>query len=120
VLRLGHLNIAVSDLERSTSFYHRWFGFDRILADYPDGTRFVSDANGFELGLHPNPGADRIDRSWHFGFLAPDAGTVRRLLTALRAADVDVVEEEEEARFVGFKCRDPDGHVIEVYWEVRT
>jgi catechol 2,3-dioxygenase-like lactoylglutathione lyase family enzyme len=120
VLRLGHLNITVTDVDRSTAFYARWFGFDRILADYPDGTRFVTDGSGFELALHHRAGAGPQGGDWHFGFLAADPGTVRSLLTQLRSDAVAVMEVEDEPGYVGFKCEDPDGHVIEVYWENRT
>jgi len=36
VLRLGHLNLTVSDLNRAATFYATWFGFDQVLAEYPD------------------------------------------------------------------------------------
>ena len=52
MLRLGHLNLTVSDVNRAASFYATWFGFDQVLAGYPDNTRFVTDGSGFELALH--------------------------------------------------------------------
>ena len=118
VLRLGHLNLVVSDLDRSIVFYGRWFGFDRVVADYDDGTRFITDTTGFELGLHPGrPAASRPD--WHFGFLSPDSDGVRDLMASLSAAGVPISDPEDEPNYVGFKCQDPDGYVIEVYWEPR-
>ena len=119
VLRLGHLNITVADLDLSVAFYDRWFGFDRVLADYDDGTRFLTDSTGFELGLHPG-GPTPSSANWHFGFLSPDPTCVRDLMTSLSAAGVPVTDPEDEPTYVGFKCQDPDGHVIEVYWEPRT
>lgn len=118
MLRLGHLNITVADRDRSTDFYGRWFGFDRVLADYPDGTRFITDASGFELGLHAGQPIAR-PAEWHFGFLAPDAETARALRAALAADGVEIIQPEDEDAYVGFKCLDPDGHMIEVYWEPR-
>ena len=118
MLRLGHLNLTVSDVERSAVFYRRWFGFDRVLADYPDGTRFVTDDGGFELGLHPGqpqrPGVD-----WHFGFLAAHRDAVRDAMSAFTAAGVPVTDREDTPTYAGFKCTDPDGYVIEVYCEAR-
>jgi catechol 2,3-dioxygenase-like lactoylglutathione lyase family enzyme len=119
MLRLGHLNITVSDLDRSAAFYGRWFGFDRVLVDYGDGTRFITDGDGFELGLHPGiPKGSATD--WHFGFLATGAAGVRDLMAALAVAGVVISDLEDEVGYVGFKCRDPDGYLIEVYWEPRT
>jgi catechol 2,3-dioxygenase-like lactoylglutathione lyase family enzyme len=118
VLRLAHLNLTVSDVDRSDEFYRRWFAFDRVLAEYDDGTRFVSDASGFELGLHRGgPAASSVD--WHFGFLASDQATVRELRTAMTAAGVVVIDPEDSRGYVGFKCADPDGYVVEVYFEPR-
>jgi catechol 2,3-dioxygenase-like lactoylglutathione lyase family enzyme len=120
VLRLGHLNITVSDVGRSTDFYGRWFGFDRVLAEYPDGTRFVTDRSGFELGLHHESRSPAPTTDWHFGFLAEDPEVVRDLMRSLNAAGVSVLDPEDEPGYVGFKCDDPDGYVIEVYWEPRA
>ena len=119
MLRLGHLNISVADLDRSVAFYGRWFGFDRVLANYSDGTRFITDNSGFELGLHPG-GPTASSGDWHFGFLSPDAAHVRALMASLSAEGVSVIDPGDELGYVGFKCHDPDGHVIEVYWEPRT
>jgi catechol 2,3-dioxygenase-like lactoylglutathione lyase family enzyme len=88
------------------------------LAEYDDGTRFVTDASGFELGLHTGQPTAR-PAEWHFGFLAPDAAAARTLQAALAADGVDIIDPEDEAAYVGFKCLDPDGHMIEVYWERR-
>jgi hypothetical protein len=35
------------------------------------------------------------------------------------AEGVELVEDEDTATCVGFKCLDPDGHVVEVSWERR-
>ena len=120
MLRLGHLNLTVADTEAAAAFYGRWFGFQRVLAEYRDGTIFVSDDAGFELALHegrlPRTGHD----AWHFGFLASSASAVTRMAVAMRDAGVDVYALEETSSYTGFKCRDPDGYEIEVYCEPRT
>jgi len=116
--RLAHLNISVADLDRASAFYGRWFGFDRVLAQYDDGTRFITDASGFELGLHA--GAPTVSgRDWHFGFIASDARAVIDLRSAMTASGLTVEEPENTRYYVGFKCRDPDGHIVEVYFEPR-
>ena len=119
MLRVGHLNLTVTDLDRSTEFYSRWFGFDRVLAEYPDGARFLTDRTGFELALHPGLASARTELNWHFGFLAPDGRTVRELVAELLSEEIPVADPAYEQGYVGFKCLDPDGHVIEVYWEPR-
>ena len=42
---------------------------------------------------------------------------VRELRGRLVAEGSRLVEEEETETYVGFKCLDPDGHVVEVSWE---
>ena len=120
MLRLGHLNLTVADRARAAAFYGRWFGFDRVLAQYDDGTIFVSDAAGFELALHEGPRPRTGHDAWHFGFLASSVRAVTRIAAAMSDAGVDVYALEETSCYAGFKCRDPDGYEIEVYFEPRT
>jgi hypothetical protein len=54
---------------------------------------------------------------WHFGFRLPDADAVRRLGARLADARHDVVETGDDVDLVWCKVRDPDGYLIEVYWE---
>jgi catechol 2,3-dioxygenase-like lactoylglutathione lyase family enzyme len=118
VARVGHLNLTVADVDASIAFYAAWFGFERELARYEDGTVFVTDANGFELAFHA--GASAADDRWHFGFLAASADEVVQLAERLEAAGVPVVDRLAEPDYTGFKCRDPDGYWIEVYHEPRS
>lgn len=115
--RLAHLNLTVTDKRRSMEFYRRWLGFDRVLADYDDGTTFITDADGFELALHA--GSPRGQPDWHFGFLASNAEEVRELRAAMEEAGCEVWAAEDSQHYVGFKCHDPDEHEIEFYFEPR-
>jgi len=38
-------------------------------------------------------------------------------LARVRAGGREIIEHDDEADSVAFKCLDPDGHRIEVYWE---
>lgn len=114
---LRHLNLSVADVERSIDFYRRWFGFDRVLARYPDGTVFVADADGFELALHE--GHSVADLGWHFGFTVASRQEIVDLAARLDGAGIERVEYHDTAEYVGFKLQDPDGYWIEVYHEPR-
>ena len=35
----------------------------------------------------------------------------------IEADGVVIVERDDEAAYAAFKCLDPDGHRIEVYWQ---
>jgi len=115
-----HLGLPVRDDERSMRFYATYFGFDPATAQrYPDGTVIVRNANGFDLALHSATEVAPPSTFLHFGFAMPDADAVRALATRLEHDGVAIVERDEEPGLVSFKCLDPDGWRIEVYWEPR-
>jgi catechol 2,3-dioxygenase-like lactoylglutathione lyase family enzyme len=53
----------------------------------------------------------------HFGFHLDGGDEVRAVLARIRADGVEVIEHDDDADGVSFKCVDPDGHRVEVYWE---
>jgi len=118
-MNLTHLGLPVRDERRSLEFYRSYFGFDPDTAQtYPDGTTIVRNPAGFDLALHPaaevpSDGAGFL----HFGFRLPDPMQVRDLRARLAADGVEVVEADDGPELVSFKCLDPDGWRVEVYWE---
>jgi catechol 2,3-dioxygenase-like lactoylglutathione lyase family enzyme len=116
-LPLVHLNLTVSDLDRSTAFYAGWFGFDRPPQTMDDGTRFLRNADGFDLALRPGSPPTPPAPTLHLGFRASEPTTVRELLSRLAAAGVPITEVHDDIDHVSFKCLDPDGYEIEVYWD---
>ena len=117
-MRLRHLGLPVRDHERSLRFYATYFGFDPETAQtYPDGTVIVRDADRFDLALHPAQEQPPPSTFLHFGFAMSDADAVRNLRERLENDGVPVVERDDEPDLVSFKCLDPDGWRVEVYWE---
>ena len=117
-MHLLHLGLPVRDLRRSLAFYAAYFGFDPATArHYPDGTVIVRNPDGFDLALHPGGAPDTASGFLHFGFSLPDADRVRALLAQIETDGVRVVERDDEPDYFAFKCLDPDGWRIEVYWE---
>jgi catechol 2,3-dioxygenase-like lactoylglutathione lyase family enzyme len=115
---LNHLALAVRDQQRSIEFYARYFGFDPATAHwYPDGVVIVKDADGFALALGQDDGPERTPGFPHFGFELAAPDPVRALKARLLADGVELVEDEDEGDYVGFKFLDPDQHVVEVSWE---
>jgi catechol 2,3-dioxygenase-like lactoylglutathione lyase family enzyme len=86
---------------------------------YEDGTVILRDAAGFALALHPcaEGTAIPVPPFLNFGFETAAAEEVRALLARLEQAGVEIVERYDTAGHVSFKCLDPDGHRVEVYWE---
>jgi catechol 2,3-dioxygenase-like lactoylglutathione lyase family enzyme len=117
-VRLLHLGLLVRDQGRSLRFYQTYFGFDAASARrYPDGTVIVRNQQGFDLALHPGDPSDRFPAFLHFGFRLPDAEAVRQLLARMEADGVQLLERWDQPGYVAFKCADPDGWRVEVYWE---
>jgi catechol 2,3-dioxygenase-like lactoylglutathione lyase family enzyme len=79
-IRLTHLGLPVRDLDRARAFYETWLGFAaRPPQQYPDGTVFVRNAEGFDLALHPLPDGEQpypMPPFFHFGFRLPTAEDV--------------------------------------------
>ena len=117
-MRLQHLALEVRDQQRAIDFYARFFRFDPATARrYPDGVVILHDPDGFALALGPADAGERGSGFPHFGFEMDSRDEVRRLRALLVADGVELVEDEETEGYVGFKCLDPDGHVVEVAWE---
>jgi catechol 2,3-dioxygenase-like lactoylglutathione lyase family enzyme len=117
-MRLRHLGLPVRDYDRSSRFYARYFGFDPATARrYPDGTVIIRNADGFDLALHPATEVPAASTFLHFGFALDDAEAVRALCGRLEGEGVPVTERDDEPDLVSFKCLDPDGWRVEVYWE---
>lgn len=120
-MKLAHLGLPVTDVDRSLAFYAAHFGFDRATArHYPDHTVIVSNAEAFDLALHPVAQRAVLPEFLHFGFQLDAPEAVRERLSHLRALGVPILETDDEPGYVAFKCADPDGHRIEIYWEPRV
>ena len=101
---MKHLALAVSDQQRSRSFYETYFGFDAQPAQrYDDGVLMLFNRDGFSLALGETDESIRLPRFLHFGI-------------GLRTPD-DVHAFRRRLADDGVKCSDPDGYVVEAAWE---
>jgi catechol 2,3-dioxygenase-like lactoylglutathione lyase family enzyme len=117
-IHLLHLGLPVRDQRRSLRFYQTYFGFEPASArHHPDRTVIVRNADGFDLALHPGVLPDQPAAFLHFGFQLPGAAAVLELLARMEVDGVPILERWEESSYVAFKCLDPDGWRVEVYWE---
>jgi catechol 2,3-dioxygenase-like lactoylglutathione lyase family enzyme len=117
-MRFSHLALAVRDQEKSRLFYETYFGFNSGPAQvYEDGVLMLRDHQSFDLALGPSSASPIMPHFVHFGFRAANPGEVHALADRLRADGIELVEQAEETAYVSIKCRDPDGYVVEMYWE---
>lgn len=117
-MQLKHLALLVRDIRAARRFYETYFGFDAGDAEWFGDVLFVRNADGFDLALMkgdhpPNPGAFH-----HFGFELPSATRVRDLQTRFETDGVPIVEVVQEPDLTSFKCLDPDGYTVEVYFNL--
>src|SRR5207247_542426 len=112
----NHLHLHVRDSALSQRFYESWFEF-RPHARHGDLV-FLRNAHGFDLALMPDPEPARLPDWFHFGFRLESADAVRRLYARMKSDGVAFRRPlHEDGDLVSFRCEDPDGHAVEVYWE---
>jgi catechol 2,3-dioxygenase-like lactoylglutathione lyase family enzyme len=114
-MNINHLHLKVAAVERSQRFYER-FGL-RASATHGD-TLFMRDEAGMDLALAPAAAPEPLPAWFHFGFRLESGAAVTALHRDLAGAGVAMNQPlSEEPDFVVFRCSDPDGYSIEVYWE---
>lgn len=117
-VRVGHLNLRVRDAAACAAFYERWFGFRPAFHD--GDAPFLRDGHGFLLALVPVVEHVALPPGFHVGFTADDPSEVVARHASMAGAGVPVgplVDGRPDDEYVSFRCRDPDGTAVEVYWD---
>jgi catechol 2,3-dioxygenase len=122
-VRMGHVHLKVSDLERALGFYHGVLGFE-VTQRMGDSAAFLSAG-----GYHHHIGLNTWESA---GGSAPPAGTTGLYHLAIvyptRAKLGDALRRLVEARIPldgaadhgvseALYLRDPDGNGVELYWD---
>ena len=109
---LSHVQINVSDMERSLRFYRDALGLVErmrtgpyVLLGSPESGDFVSLSQETPVGA---PGLG------HFG-LHLEADDISSAVRALEAAGGKLVSGDEHSNFPSARIADPDGYVIEIH-----
>ncbi len=117
-MRLSHLALAVADQDASARFYERYFDFDLSRSRrYEDGVLMLVNGDDFALALQTEPQARKLPEFVHFGFRLDSPAEVQDTLRVFKDEGLAIVEQWDEPDYVSFKCLDPDGYKIEVFWE---
>ncbi len=122
-VRMGHVHLKVSDLERALGFYRDVLGFE-VMQRMGDSAAFLSAG-----GYHHHIGLNTWDSA---GGSAPPVGTTGLYHLAIvyptRAKLGDALRRLVEARIPlegaadhgvseALYLRDPDGNGVELYWD---
>ena len=113
-MRLNHVNLTVSDLERSAIFYETHFGFDTRVHDEDDFV-MLSKPDGSLLALMPGAPPDNAMEAFHFGFQLAGPDEVRAARERFREAGVPELEWQQEGGFALVRVTDPDGYGVELF-----
>jgi catechol 2,3-dioxygenase-like lactoylglutathione lyase family enzyme len=114
---VNHLALPVRDPQRSRVFYEKYFGFDAGRPQDDDGALVLRNADGFDLALEPAKRKPVVPPALHFGIRFVGARRVYDLEARLVADGVEIVATTDDPGYVSVKCADPDGYVVEAYWE---
>ena len=115
---LNHLNLRVRDAAACRDFYQDHFGFRPAFE--ADGGYFVRNDDGFLLALVPAEDHRPLPPGFHVGFRVdrPEEVTgLHQSLTDAGIATTGVEDARPVEDYVTFRCFDPDGTEIEVFWE---
>jgi catechol 2,3-dioxygenase-like lactoylglutathione lyase family enzyme len=115
-MNINHLHLKVRSVERARAFYERFFGLTDFV--WHGEMLFMRDDAGMDLALAPAEHAEPMPAWFHFGFRLEDADAVKALHDEMTAEDVPLSEPLTTAGdLTFFRCADPDGYSIEVYFE---
>jgi catechol 2,3-dioxygenase len=120
-VRIGHVHLTVSDLERSLKFYRDVLGFE-LTQRYGTGAAFLS-AGGYHhhIGLNtwagegaspPPPGRTGL---YHFAILYPNRRELARAFKRLFDHGVPIDGASDHGVSEAIYLHDPDGNGIELY-----
>ena len=115
-MRLNHLHLHVSDRRAAESFYSKWLGM--AVMSRGASLTFLSDEEGFDLALMDDREPIRMPPWFHFGYRLTSAQEVVDVHDRMSNSGVVIVKPlYRDESLVSFRCADPDGYAIEIYWE---
>jgi catechol 2,3-dioxygenase len=121
-VRIGHVHLKVSDLDRSLAFYCGVLGF-QLTQRMGRGAAFIS-AGGYHhhiglntwesLGAPPPPA--RSTGLYHLAILYPTRSLLADALRRLIAAGISLQGAADHGVSEALYLRDPDANGVELYW----
>ena len=113
---LNHLHLHARDVAASRRFYETYLGFRERVRH--GAILFLTNEDAFDLALAPATEIEPFPAWFHFGFRLATPDAVRALHRRMQADGVPLPRElVDDADLVSFRCADPDGYGIEIYWE---
>jgi catechol 2,3-dioxygenase len=122
-VRIGHVHLKVSDLERALHFYCDVLGFN-LVQRYGSQAAFVS-AGGYHhhIGLNTwesrggSPPSPRSTGLYHVAILYPDREELGDAVYRVLKAGMELDGASDHGVSEAVYLRDPDQNGIELYWD---
>ena len=115
-MKLGHVALTVSDLDRSIEFYRDVLGFQVRQND--NGEAYLGAGSEDIVVLHENPQARRVRGTsglYHFAVLVPSRVELAKSLKRLAETQWPVQGFSDHLVSEAIYLPDPDGNGIEIY-----
>ena len=114
-MKLNHLDLQVSDVQRSVDFFERYFDLELRSSRTSPAIAILGDSHGFVLVLQRKKSeAEAYPDGFHVGFLVDDVESVHRAHARAKEGGLDVTDVITNNRGVMVYCRAPDGYAVEV------
>jgi len=114
---LDHVALAVRDPRRSLRFYRETIGVEGAVREEEDGYVITTAAGVAFTLLKGVPPADPGE--FHIGASFPNREAVMARREELRSLGLSEIEWSDEPGYVSTKVRDPDGYVVEIFWDAK-
>jgi len=122
-VRIGHVHLKVSDIDRALSFYSGVLGFS-VTQRYGTSAAFLS-AGGYHhhIGLNTweskggSPPPPHATGLYHVAILYPTRRDLAEALQRLNNAGVPLQGAADHGVSEALYLTDPDGNGIELYWD---
>jgi len=120
-VKIGHIHLTVSDIDRSLKFYRDMLGFE-ITSFYGDSAVFLS-AGGYHhhIGLNTwngkgaQPPSKGTTGLYHFAILYPNRKELARVVKRLYELNYPIEGASDHGVSEAVYLRDPDGNGVELY-----
>ena len=122
-VRVGHVHLKVSDLDRALKFYRDVLGFE-LTQRYGNEAAFLS-AGGYHHHIGPNtweseggspppPGSTGL---YHLAIVYPTRAQFADALQRVLRAGIRLEGASDHGVSEAIYLRDPDGNGLELYWD---
>jgi catechol 2,3-dioxygenase-like lactoylglutathione lyase family enzyme len=121
-MNLNHLDLPVSDIAQTLTFFERFFGFKEVYSR-EDGLTVLLDEDGFALTLSPLPGGQpmKYPDGFHIGFNVDCEDDLFELHRKVLTGGIPIVKPLGDlAGAMTFHCHAPGPLLVEVAYRPRS